>query len=54
MKFVQINLHHSKAATALSCQKLALGKTDIGFIWEPWVQGGKIRGIGGTGGTIFL
>jgi hypothetical protein len=54
MKFIQINLHHSKAAAALLCHKLALGKADIALIQEPWVQGGQIRGLSGTGGTIFL
>jgi hypothetical protein len=33
MKFIQINLHYSKAATEVSCrQKLALEKADIAFI----------------------
>jgi hypothetical protein len=40
MKFVQINLHHSKAATAVLCRKHSLGKADIALIQEPWVQGG--------------
>jgi hypothetical protein len=42
MKFIQINLHHSKAATAVVCQKLALGKADIALIQEPWIQEGCI------------
>jgi hypothetical protein len=53
MKFVQIDLHLSKAATAVLCRKLGLGKVDIALIQEPSIQGGQIRGIGGTGGTIF-
>jgi hypothetical protein len=28
-KFIKINLHHSKAAMALICQKLATEETDI-------------------------
>jgi hypothetical protein len=48
MKFVQINLHHNKAATTVLSQKLAMGKADIALIQEPWVQGGQIRGLGGT------
>ena len=39
-KFFKINLHHIKAATALYCQKLAIGETDIALIQEPWVYGG--------------
>jgi hypothetical protein len=38
-KFIQINLHHSKVATAHLCQKLAIGEIDKAFIQEPWVYG---------------
>jgi len=31
-KFIQINLHLSKAATALLCQKLPIGVTNIALI----------------------
>jgi hypothetical protein len=44
---------HHKAATALMCWKLALGMADIALIQEPWVQGGQIRGLGGTGALFF-
>jgi hypothetical protein len=36
-KFVQINLHHSKAAMATLCQQLAEGMADIALIQEPWI-----------------
>jgi len=36
-KFIQINLHHSKPATALLCQKLSTAETDIALIQECWV-----------------
>jgi hypothetical protein len=32
MMFIQINLHHSRAATAALCQRLAEGKTDVALI----------------------
>jgi hypothetical protein len=34
-KFVQINLHHTKTATALLCWKLAVGKIDTALTQEP-------------------
>jgi hypothetical protein len=52
-KFIQINLHHSKAATALLCQKLAIGEIDIALIQEPWVYGDQIRGLSNITGTLF-
>jgi hypothetical protein len=53
MKFAQINLHHSKAATAVLCQKLAEGMADVALIQEPWIYRGQVRGLTGSGGTIF-
>jgi hypothetical protein len=38
MKFVQINLHHSKAAImAVLCQQLTEGITDVALIQENWI-----------------
>jgi hypothetical protein len=48
MKFTQINLHHSKAVTAVLCQQLAKGMADAALIQEPWIYRSQIRG-----GTIF-
>jgi hypothetical protein len=53
-KFIQINLHHSKAATALLCRKLATGEIDIALIQEPWVYGDRIRGLCNIKGTLFF
>lgn len=50
---MQINLHHSKAATASLCQKLAKGLFDIALIQEPWLHKGKVSGLGGAGGSIY-
>jgi hypothetical protein len=52
MKFVQINLHHSKAATVVLSWKLAMGKDDIALIQAPRVQGGQVRVIRGHWGTF--
>jgi hypothetical protein len=53
MKFLQINLHQSKAATATLCQQLAEEKADIALIQEPWIYKGQIRGLTNTGGTVY-
>jgi hypothetical protein len=53
MKFVQINLHHSKAAMAVLCQQIAEGMADVALTQEPWIYRGQIRGITNSGGTIF-
>jgi hypothetical protein len=34
-KFIQINLHHSKAATAILCQKLARREINTAFTQKP-------------------
>jgi hypothetical protein len=45
IRFLQINLHHSKAATATLCQQLGERKADIALIQEPWLYRGQIRGL---------
>ena len=52
-KIIQINLHHSKAATALLCRKLAIGEMDVALIQEPWVYGDQIRGLRNRWGMLF-
>jgi hypothetical protein len=37
IKYFQINLKHSKAATAALCRQLAEGKIDVALIHEPWL-----------------
>lgn len=44
-KFMQIDMHHSKAVIALLCQKLATGETDMALIQKPRVYGDWIRGL---------
>jgi hypothetical protein len=53
IQFLQINLHHNKAATATLCQQLAERKVDIALIQEPWLYKGQIRGLTNTGGTVY-
>jgi hypothetical protein len=53
MKFLQINLHHSKAATATLCQQLAERKADIELIQDPWLYKGQIKGLNNKGGTVY-
>jgi hypothetical protein len=53
IKFVQINLHHRKAASANLCQLIAEGKVDIALIQEPWLYKGQVRGLTNSGGTLY-
>jgi hypothetical protein len=50
---IDINLHPSKAATALLCRKLAIKEMDVALIQEPWVHGDRIRGLRNRWGTLF-
>jgi hypothetical protein len=52
-KFIQINLHHGKAVTALLSQKLATGEIYIALIQEPWVYADQIRRLHSITGTMF-
>jgi hypothetical protein len=53
IKFLQINLHHSKAATAALCQRLAEGNADVALIQEPWLYKGQVRGLTKIGWTVY-
>jgi hypothetical protein len=54
MKFIQINLHHSKVATAALCQRLAEGKADVALIQEPWLYKGQVRGLTNSGWPAYF
>ena len=41
IKVVQINLHHSRAASALVCRKMLADNIDVVLIQEPWLSGGE-------------
>jgi len=42
VQFLQINLHHSKAASAALLTRLATGNIDVVVIQEPWIVGNNI------------
>jgi len=42
VQFLQINLHHSKAATAALLTRLATGNIDLVLIQEPWIVGNNL------------
>jgi len=46
LRLLQVNLHHSKAASAALLLRLADGGADLVLIKEPWVVGGKVAGLG--------
>jgi len=45
VQFLQINLHHSKAASAALLTRLATGNIDVILIQEPWIVGNNICGL---------
>lgn len=45
LKVIQINLHHSKAASATLCHLCIKNNIDIALIQEPWVHKGRVRGL---------
>jgi len=45
VQFLQINLHHSKAASAALLTRLATGNIDVVLIQEPWIVGYDICGL---------
>jgi len=45
VQFLQINLHHSKAAPAAHLTRLATGHIDVVLIQEPWIVGNNICGL---------
>lgn len=53
LRLLQVNLQHSKAASAAFCRHFITCKIDIALIQEPWLVGGKIAGLGNAGGTII-
>jgi len=46
IKLLQINLHHSKAASVALLLRLTEGGADLVLVKEPWVEGGKVAGLG--------
>lgn len=42
---LQINLHHAKSASATLSKRLFGDSINVALIQEPWIAGGKIRGL---------
>ncbi|XP_018399991.1 PREDICTED: uncharacterized protein LOC108777564 [Cyphomyrmex costatus] len=49
---IQINLHHSKGASAILARSMAVTQTAIAIIQEPWLLNNAIMGLSGCG-TIY-
>lgn len=45
IKFVQINLHHAKGASAVLHKTFTHSKLDIALIQEPWTYNSRVLGI---------
>jgi hypothetical protein len=51
MRVLQMNLHHSRAASAALCA--AMKTFDVALIQEPWTYKGAIRGLKEVGGELI-
>ena len=45
IKCIQINLHHAKGASSILSRRVVKDNIDVSFIQEPWVAGGRIKGL---------
>ena len=50
LTIIQINLHHTKSASALLQKSIAVMHTGISLIQEPWINKDAIRGLLGRAG----
>ena len=53
LTIIQINLHHSKSASAVLQKNIAVMHTGISLIQEPWINRDVIRGLGGAGISCY-
>ena len=53
MRVIQINLQHSKAATAVLQNQLLNDQVDIALIQEPYIVRGRVRGLEAKGVNVF-
>ena len=51
LKVLQVNLHHSRAASAALC--VAMRNCDVALIQEPWIYKGEIRGLKEVSGELI-
>ncbi len=52
-KLIQVNLHHSRAASASLCRTFTQGNFDLALIQEPWISQGRVAGLGDARGNII-
>lgn len=54
LKLRQVNLHHSRAASAALLMSLEEDKVDVALIQEPWIGGdGRVKGLGMRSYNLF-
>jgi len=51
LRVLQVNLHHSRAASAALC--VALRNCDVALKQEPWTYKGEIKGLKEVGGELI-
>ena len=51
LRVLQVNLHHSRAASAALC--VAMRNCDVALIQEPWTYKGEIKGLKEVGGELI-
>jgi hypothetical protein len=51
MRVLQVNLHHSRAASAALC--VAMRNCDVALIQEPWIYMGADKGLKEVGGELI-
>nr|CAI5846308.1 unnamed protein product [Callosobruchus analis] len=50
---LQINLHHSRAATATLCEKILADDIGVVLIQEPWTVKGRVMGMSTAKGKLM-
>ena len=53
LKILQVNLQHSRAATANLRTTFRAGRFDIALVQEPWVYQGAVRGLSSLGADVI-
>lgn len=53
IKFIQINLHHAKAATGILCRRFIKENLNVALIQEPWAHKNQVLGISMQAGKLI-
>ena len=53
VNFLQLNLQHSKAATAILCQNVSKLDNAVVLVQEPWINNNRILGLNIKNSTIY-